>query len=247
MSIINNNFNPVSTLLGSMSSNGSTDMLLSDYASLKNGSYGKLLKAYYKETGANASSKSSGSSASDTKADEKATNVKKAASSLAEATDHLSDPSLFTKKTLVKKDENGNEIQVEDYDRDAIYDAVSAFVKSYNSAIDTIADDGTDRVLRLTLNMQNATEKNEKLLSKVGITIGKDNTLSVDKEILEKADINTLQTLFTGGGSYASTVRSKASFIYSTASSNASTKSSYTASGNYLDKIMDNTIYNKQV
>ena len=242
-----NNSSNISSLFGSLSSNGTSDSLLSDYASLKNGSYKKLMKAYYKEMGSSSTSDSESlkktSSSEQTSADKKSIAIKDAVSSLAESADALTNSSLYTKKTITTKDENGNEVETLDYDRDAIYDAVSTFVTNYNKATSTAADNGSDRVLRQTINMQSATTTNAKMLAKIGITIGKDKTLSVDKETLNKADVATIQSIFGNGGSYGSTISSKASLIYSSASHQASTKSSYSSNGNYLDKILNGNIY----
>lgn len=242
-----NNSSNISSLFGSLSSNGTSDSLLSDYASLKNGSYKKLMKAYYKELGSSSTSDSESlkktSSSEQTSADKKSIAIKDAVSSLAESADALTNSSLYTKKTITTKDENGNEVETLDYDRDAIYDAVSTFVTNYNKATSTAADNGSDRVLRQTINMQSATTTNAKMLAKIGITIGKDKTLSVDKETLNKADVATIQSIFGNGGSYGNTISSKASLIYSSASHQASTKSSYSSNGNYLDKILNGNIY----
>lgn len=242
-----NNSSNISSLFGSLSSNGTSDSLLSDYASLKNGSYKKLMKAYYKEMGSSSTSDSESlkktSSSEQTSADKKSIAIKDAVSSLAESADALTNSSLYTKKTITTKDENGNEVETLDYDRDAIYDAVSTFVTNYNKATSTAADNGSDRVLRQTINMQSATTTNAKMLAKIGITIGKDKTLSVDKETLNKADVATIQSIFGNGGSYGNTISSKASLIYSSASHQASTKSSYSSNGNYLDKILNGNIY----
>ena len=242
-----NNSSNISSLFGSLSSNGTSDSLLSDYASLKNGSYKKLMKAYYKELGSSSTSDSESlkktSSNEQTSADKKSIAIKDAVSSLAESADALTNSSLYTKKTITTKDENGNEVETLDYDRDAIYDAVSTFVTNYNKATSTAADNGSDRVLRQTINMQSATTTNAKMLAKIGITIGKDKTLSVDKETLNKADVATIQSIFGNGGSYGNTISSKASLIYSSASHQASTKSSYSSNGNYLDKILNGNIY----
>lgn len=243
-----NNSSNISSLFGSLSSSGTSDSLLSDYASLKNGSYKKLLKAYYKEVGTSdasdsSSSKTKASSDAQTAADKKSIAIKDAVSALAESADALSNTSLYEKKTITTKDENGNETERYDYDRDAIYEAVSAFVTNYNKATSTAADNGSDRVLRQTLNLQSATTTNAKMLAKIGISIGKDKTLSVDKETLNKADISTIQSIFSSGGSYGSTISSKASLIYSSASLQASTKSSYRSDGNYLDQILNGNVY----
>jgi len=254
MSMFNNDYSTVSNLFGSLSTGGSTDTILSDYASLKNGSYRKLLKAYYKEMRADSSDDASSTESSDkassskqTSADKKSVIIKDAMSALAESVDKLSDPSLYEKKKISKTDEDGNTTEVEDYDRDAIYEAVSSFVENYNAAINAAADNGSDRVLRQTLNMQGATNKNLKMLAKIGVTIGKDNKLSVDKETLEKADIGSFKSMFGTSGSYGATVSSKASLIYQSASLQATTKSTYSSDGNYLDKLLNGNLYTTKI
>lgn len=78
---------------GTVNSSGN---LLSDYASIKNGSYGKLLKAYYaKQDAENASM--SGDSA------QKLTLMRLSADSLKKSADALNNSSLWEKRRLRKR------------------------------------------------------------------------------------------------------------------------------------------------
>ena len=65
------------------------------------------------------------------------------------------------------------------------------------------------------------------MLSKISITIGKGNKLELDEEVLKKADISTLKTLFTGYNSFADKISMKANSI-----SNAAARSSGTYKNN---------------
>ena len=76
--------------------------LLSDYASIKNGSYGKLLKAYYAKQDAENASVSGDSR-------QKLTLMRSSADSLKKSADALNNPSLWEKKKIKKKDEETGE------------------------------------------------------------------------------------------------------------------------------------------
>ena len=79
------------------SSVGNTNML-SDYAAIKNGSYGKLMKAYYAKQDAEKLSGKGDTS-------QKLTLMKTSADSLKKSADALNDSSLWEKKKKKKKDE----------------------------------------------------------------------------------------------------------------------------------------------
>ncbi len=214
-----NLFNYNNSLFSGFSSNSSgMSNMLGDYMAIRNGSYGKLLKAYYakqddgakKTAGAirreNALKKSQADSEEvkqykDAQSD--ASTLKSAASSI------RSNSKLFEQVEQKTTDENGEEKVVVDYDRDKISSAVKSFV----------------------------TASNKNMLARVGITIGKDNKLEVDEEKLKTASVSTLKTLFQGSGSYASNIERKASDMASMteqlAKTATSNKSNYNRTGNY--------------
>ena len=167
---------------------------LADYASIKNGSYGKLMKAYY---GKNKTALSDAASAT------KKTNSKTATGK----------DSVFKEKDITTKDENGVEKTTKGYDTDAIYKAVSAFADDYNSVLSAAAKSKNSSVVSTASNMVQQTVANEKMLSRIGITIGEDNKLSVDEKKLKAADMTTVKSMMNGNGSFAYGVQTKASFI----------------------------------
>lgn len=203
---------------------------LTDYAMIKKGSYGKLLKAYYAkqdETDAAASED----------ATKKSSQMKAAADSLKQSAAALGSASLWEKKKTVTKDEvTGVETETEDYDREAITKAVKSFVTDYNAVISRAGDSETKDVLRNAVWMTGMTDTMEKLLSNVGISIGEDNKLSLDEDALKKANINTLKTIFTGYGSFADKVASKAGAISNGAARAAGT---YNSKGTYSNVLAD--------
>lgn len=222
----------------------SSGSLLSDYASIKNGSYGKVLKAYYAKQDAESASVSGDSR-------QKLTLMRSSADSLKKSADAMNNASLWEKKKIRKKDEEtGEETETEDYDWDSITKAVKAFIADYNAVVGQAGDCDTKHVLHNAMWMTGITDSNEKLLSTVGITIGKGNKLELDEDSLKEANIITLKTLFTGPGSFADKISQKAGGI-SNAAANAAAKvkgTTYTSNGSYSDtlsKLFSSTVDKK--
>ena len=127
---------------------GTSDLLgisYSDYATIQNGSYTKLMKAYYTKEASGDSSSSSVSAATSTSKDSSKTlaNIESAAEDLKKASEALrtnGDKSLFTKKQTTDKD---GKVSYE-YDTDKIYKAVSDFVDSYNKMLKEGGDSNTN-------------------------------------------------------------------------------------------------------
>lgn len=208
-----------SSLNTSSSSSTASSSFLIDYAMIKNGSYAKLMKAYYSETGSSSEVSSivnSSTSKDDTKT---IANVKSSTEELKESADALL--------------EKGSKSVFADEDMEKIYTAVSAFVEDYNSVLDTMDDVNSTSILNRAKNMTQATTANSKLLSKVGITINSDNSLSIDKETFLKADVSTVKSLFNGNGSYAYRVSASASMMNYAAEQEADKAATYTSTGSY--------------
>lgn len=211
----------------------SSGSLLSDYASLKNGSYGKLMKAYYEKLDAEKVS-SKGDTA------QKLTLMRSGAYALKKSADVLNDTSLWeTKKVKKINEETGEETEVEDYDWKGITKAVKSFIEDYNSLVGHLGNSDTKSLLRNASWMTNITDKAKNLLSKAGITVGKGNKLELDEDALKEADITTLKSLFSGYGSFSDKISQKAENI-SKEAANAASKAkgaTYTKSGAYSDSL----------
>lgn len=215
--------------------NSSYNNFLADYASIKNGSYGKLMKAYYaktsssdKTTSGNAASSLAGTSTS-SDSSETLAKIQSSTDSLKESADALLETGS---KSVFKKD-----------DIDAAYKAVSSFVKNYNSVIETAGNANTPSILQKTLTMVNATKANEKLLGNIGITVGTDNKLSLDEETFKAANKTTMKTLFNQTGSYAYNVSASASFINFKADMEATKANTYSNAGFYNNNYTSGSIF----
>lgn len=246
MSTIGNyDSNSISTLFSSLStssnsSSTSTSLYssLSDYASIKNGSYARLMKSYYALDEDEASSGANGTkdSASTLKSIQSASNKLRES-----ATD------LYTNKNLFTADENG------EYDMDALYDKVKAFVDDYNNTLDTISSSETDSIATAGANMINLTNANADMLANVGITINADCSLSIDEEDFKSARISDVSSLFSGTGSYAYQIGAKATRVEILAAEKAETVTTSKSNGvrtststsndsaSTLAKILENT------
>lgn len=216
---------------------------LSDYASIKNGSYGKLMKAYYakdksEEVSSIAEKQYKKTTSASTAKDSAKTlaGIESAADNLKDSADALittGTKSVFNKVEVESKDEYGFTHTSKEYDKDAIYKSVSNFVEDYNNLIKTAGSSETKSVQNRVTTLTNATDANENLLSKVGITVNSDKTLSIDEETFKGSDMTTVKSLFNGNSSYGYRVSAQASLIDYTANREASKANTYTGSGSY--------------
>lgn len=209
------------------SSSSLSDFSLSDYASIKNGSFYKLTKAYYAKNGENASSTSTSVDSTKTLA-----KIKSDSSALAKSADALvttGSKSLFNKKDMTT---------------DTILKGVNSFIDDYNSLIESGAQADTNSILRNTLSMTTLTNAHSNMLSKVGITINSDNTLSIDEESFKSADVTSMKSLFNGSGSYAYSIGAYASQIGYYADTEANKANTYSDSGTYKSTYSSGSLYN---
>ena len=109
---------------------GGMSNLYADYNAIRNGSYRKLLKAYYGQDSSAKSRVQDVVSKKKTNAENKElTEAKADATELKDSASALSasgSKSLFNKKEIKTKDENGKEITTMGYDREAIEKAVTS-------------------------------------------------------------------------------------------------------------------------
>ena len=194
----------ISSIFGGISNAGNSSYTLSDYASIKNGSYKKLMKAYYAQE-----KEESEAAGGDSHA--KLLSVKSTADSLKEAADALQSNKLWQKKEIVNKDEEtGEESKTFDYDWDAITKAVKSFVDAYNNTLERAGSSDTKDVLMVGSWMAKMTSKNANVLARAGIEIGNDNKMTLNEEKL-KNNAGTAQFIFKGYNSFADKISYKAS------------------------------------
>ena len=155
-----------SALLGGMSgsdSAGGVSSLLGDYAAIKNGSYGKMMKSYYAKLEKQEAEESG-------EADKKkAGKVKDSASASAAASLYKSASALGSLNYDDRSEEN----------IDKITDSVSSFIKDYNSLMKSADKSENATVKKQAESLYNSYYTNYKLFAKVGITMNSDKTLSL--------------------------------------------------------------------
>lgn len=217
------------------SNNGLYGINLADYASIRNGSYRKLVSVHY----ANQKAEAEGSASSNGVKDSKHTlnSITDAAADLKDSASALTTKgkkSLFQTKT----DESGHSYV--DYDTDKMYKAVKEFTDNYNKTIEAASNSESTSVLRPARNMVDYTAVNSKALAAVGITIGSDNKLSIDEEEFKSASKARVQSLFNGVGSYASQISNKADNIRY-ASTNLAAKADFKTNERYKSSLSGTT------
>lgn len=220
---------------------------LSDYASIKNGSYGKLMKAYYAKDAADKTAskgkdtetkKNSISTAADSA--KTLSEIEKAADAMKESADSLlvkGSKSVFRKK-------NEKATVSEEYDTDAIYKAVSGFVTDYNDLLSKTSAASSKNLQSKADTLVAVTSANAKLLSRVGITVNSDSSLSLDEEVFKKSDMGMVKNLFGTAGAYGYKVSAQASMIDYTAAKESTRSNTYTANGTYSNVYSAGNILN---
>lgn len=220
--------------------------LVGEYNNIRSGAYFKALKAYYAKDAKSSSSSSSNSTNKEDKTTEikdnastrSYANVKSEAAELkksAEALTKTGTDSLFTEKERrVKNETTGKYETVKDVDMGEIQEAVKNFVNSYNDTMKAANKTGNADIIRNAGYMATQSKIHSRALSEVGISINKDNTLSIDTEKLESANLDNLKTLFNGKDSYANFVSKRADMVTNAATKAASSSGNfYNNNGNY--------------
>ena len=209
---------------------------LSDYASIKNGSYGKLMKAYYgsgqKSSTATSSSKSSSGSVLDKILEEKknpkvSKDVQKANADL---TTGLS--SLRSSVSALQDDKTYTDTANGQSAADKAASAMKDYVTNYNNVVKAAKGSTLTSKTSYVANMMSSTARNADKLSEIGVTINADGTLDFNEGKLKAADLSKVQELFSSKDimSYGSTVASRIQFAGGTTGSDAATDSTTSSS-----------------
>ena len=244
----------------------------SDYASLKNGSYHKLLNYYYSLENGGSDKKASSVAGQDHKywslkeANEnkkkynywnyqtmstskegtsKLATIESDAGKLSDAADRLltqGSNSVF-KQTADKYGDGTLK-----YNTDAIYKAVSNYVNQYNDLIQSAGGSNVTAISASVASMKDYTNSNAQALAEIGITIDAEKqTLSLNETTFKNADMNQVKSLFQGSGSYAYKVSQKASAIDYHAQYEAKKANTYNGSGNYANNNTSGSMYNSAI
>ena len=238
----------VSTLFSSMRTsrnNNPTNIqlntqLFSEYASLKNGSYYKLSKAYYNKQD---NPINTSITAKDKDSQISLRNTKEVAEALQESTQEFltkGTDSVFAKEKHIAED--GTETY--SVKRSNVQKKLETFIQDYNQVIEAAKDSKSNGILTPAASLTTMTSGSKQLLQDIGITISTDNKLKLDKTLFEKADMTQVKALFQGAGSYGYQIQSKAFSIRTAAQNELEKVATYSKKGtqNYLNKPQFETI-----
>ena len=129
----------------------------------------------------------------------------------------------------------GEKTEVSEKDKASMISDIKSFVSNYNSAYSALGDmQGTANQLYMTMAGK-VTESYTDALEKIGITMSKDGTLSIDKEALEAADFEDIKSVFGVEDSYADKISERFNIIEQYASSSISS----------LDRLYGTSTYNR--
>lgn len=217
-----------SFLFSSMnSSNNSSSNLfnsinLSDYNSIKSGTYGKLLKAYYKKEDADVKDTTS-----------KKTTTEEAESAYAQELKEVQTDANALRDSANALMEKGSKSVFKNEDLKEVYSAVSKFAKDYNTLIEEGQKSTSSSVINGTDRMKALMKDYESSLNEIGITIDKEGKLAIDENAFMKSDIDKSKELFNGQKSLSYLTSMRAVSISNMAYSESNRSNLYTGNGSY--------------
>ncbi len=200
-------------------SGGGNLSFISDYASIKNGSYGKLMKAYYgsansSSTTTSTSKKSNTNNVLDRILEEKKNPKvsKEAQKANADLTTGLS--SLKTSLTALRSNKTYTDTPNGASATDKVVSAVKAYVEDYNSVVKAAKNSTLSNKTAYVANVMSSTAANADKLAEIGISVNSNGTLEFDESSLNPKNISKVQDLFSPSDitSYGSTVASRLQF-----------------------------------
>lgn len=153
------------------------------------------------------------------------TAMKKAAESIKERTGKL----------LTAFDRNWEELTQEDaakYKKE-IEEEINGYAEDYNSLVKMLAKEGGSANETYLQQLKDYFQSFKDSLAEAGITRAGDGTLTVNKELLNAADIQKLEKIFGKENSFAGRVKERAENIINNAEMNLSVLNSSLYSGNY--------------
>ena len=199
---------------------------LSDYASIKNGSYGKLMKAYYGtgQTSSEAAGSTRDSSKNILKKLEEEKKNPKVSKEVREANSNLTSglSSLNNSVSALRSDKTYTDTENGKSAADKVVSAVKSFVSDYNSVVNAAKDSTLTGKTAYVANMMSSTAANSDKLSEIGVRLNANGTLELDEAKLKAADISKVQELFSPDDvmSYGSKLASRVKFAGGTVSTN---------------------------
>ena len=212
-----------SNLNGSNNSNNIFNSInLSDYNSIKTGTYGKLLKEYYKKA-----------DTEETDSTSKKNTVNKPDSEAIKELKQIQTDANALRDAAGKLMQRGSSSALGSDDMNKAYAAVKDFADKYNTLMEEGSESDSKSIKRTAEGMVDLMKDYEESLNEIGITIDKDNKLVVDKDTFMKSSMDNVQDLFRGNNSLSYLTSMRAVSISNTAYSESNQSNLYTGNGSY--------------
>ena len=212
-----------SNVNGSNNSNNIFNSInLSDYNSIKSGTYGKLLKEYYKKADTDeidSTSKKNTVNKSDSEAIKELKQIQTDGNALRDAASKLM--------------QRGSSSALGSDDMNKAYAAVKDFADKYNTLMEEGSESDSKSIKRTAEGMVDLMKDYKEALNEIGITIDKDNKLVVDKDAFMKSSMDKVQDLLRGNNSLSYLTSMRAITISNTAYSESNKSNLYTGNGSY--------------
>ena len=215
----------MSFLFSSLGNGAAGSSFLSDYASIKNGSYGKLMKAYYGNTGSSGITASAGKTGTSNVLERILEEKKnpKVSKKTQEANSNLTSgiSNLIKSVSTLQSDKTYTTADGGTSAADKVVSAVKDYVSMYNNVVSASKESTLTSKVSHVASLMRSTESNSGKLAEIGITINRDGTLQLNEGKLKATDISKVQELFTKDDvmSYGSTVMSRLGFASASVSS----------------------------
>lgn len=220
---------------------------LADYASIKNGSYRKLMNAYYGQGNSRVSNMVDNTSLSTSRdTSRRLQEINTSAEALKKSADALltaGEKSLFNTSEVTSTNDKGVSTTSTVFDVDAIHKAVTSFVNDYNNLLTKAGESNASSITSKINSLTGMTSSNRNLLERVGITVASDGQLSINDDTFKEADMTSVRSLFNGTGSYGFRVSAQASWIDFAVTNEANRSNTYNARGNFTNNFNTGNIF----
>lgn len=231
MSMFNSTTN-YSSLFSSLGGGAGSSNFLADYASIKNGSYGRLMKSYYGtvKSAASGSKSSSTTNVIDKILEEKKNPKvsKEAQEANAKLTTGLSN--LRSTVSALQSDKTYTDTVDGSSAADKVTAGIKEYVTNYNDVVQAAKNSTLSNKTAYVSNMMSSTAANADKLAEIGITVNSNGTLQLDEAKLKEAGTSKVQELFSSKDimSYGSVVASRLQFAGSVTGTDSATDSTGT-------------------
>ncbi len=226
-----------SNMFSNFSFGSGNQNFFSDYASIKNGSYSRLMKAYYGRGYESDTSTNGGTGRRSSNVIEKLIEERmnpKVSKEVQEANANLTSgiSSLKSSVSVLQNEKTYTDTEKGQTAEEKVVSAMKDYVTQYNNVVMNAKQSTLSGKTSHVAGMMRSTAENADKLSEMGITINKNGTLQLNERKLKDTDISKVQDLFSSKDitGYGATVMSRLQFAGTTSGTSGTTSTDKTNS-----------------